>query len=59
MFFNRADVPRDLVVSPYASFELSWYSLSLGLPSVANEDPIAALHALMALCGVARVEVKP
>ena len=48
---QRGEAPTT-VEAPFAD-------VTLGTPGVRHRDPVAALHALMALCGIERVEVQP
>ena len=62
LFYGRAsdtDADRMLMVHVVLNGDAPFVDVTLGVPGVRHPDPVAALHALMALCGIERVEVKP
>lgn len=62
LFFARpsdTDADHLLMVHAILNGDAPFVDVTLGVPGVRHPDPVAALHALMALCGIERVEVKP
>lgn len=61
LFYARpsdADADHLLMVNLVGG-ETPFADVTLGTPGVRHRDPVVALHALMALCGIERVEVQP
>jgi hypothetical protein len=62
LFYERptdADHDRMIMVNIVIAGDKSFADATLGIPGVRHPDPVVAVHALMALCGIARVEVTP
>ena len=62
LFYARpsdTDADRMLMVHAILNGDAPFVDVTLGVPGVRHSDPVAALHALMALCGIGRVEVNP